>query len=441
MNLLKIEITNFKNITEITVIPGGENVTFTGKNGAGKSAILDAFYTAVTGKKLDDPVKHGAERAEVKAHIGEKMTEYVVKRIWTQGGKTDRVEVVNAEGMSPVGGNQTFLNKFINLISFDPAEFTNMKDADRLLFLKSLSGLDTADVDAKYAAVYTERTSVNKELTTAKVRLKDAPQLIPDVPAETPDINAITDQIEKAEEVADENLSCQKDVKVFNDVIDVQKEKIAQAEAELERMKVYLTDRYDDLIVAELSVKNTDKAAIESVDTIVKLKEQLTGVSEVLKNQATNEARSENIATYSDDVSVLESQSKKLTDQLKEIAAQKAKAIAEANMPIDGLTIEDQKVIYNGTMYSMLSAGEKLRVSCAMAMALNPELKVICVRDASLLDEDGIAMIESIAAENKYQLLTEKVGGYEPESIHIVDGSIQTGAVSEPVDTPTDTQQ
>ena len=65
-------------------------------------------------------------------------------------------------------------------------------------------------------------------------------------------------------------------------------------------------------------------------------------------------------------------------------------------------------VTYNNVPFDQCSSSEQLRVSLAMGLALNPKLKVILIRDGSLLDgqrhapccldKDNLKMIAEMAA-------------------------------------------
>ena len=52
---------------------------------------------------------------------------------------------------------------------------------------------------------------------------------------------------------------------------------------------------------------------------------------------------------------------------------------------------------------------EQLRTSIAIAMALNPKLRVIRVRDGSLLDEESLKLIADMADKEDYQVWCERV--------------------------------
>jgi hypothetical protein len=60
--------------------------------------------------------------------------------------------------------------------------------------------------------------------------------------------------------------------------------------------------------------------------------------------------------------------------------------------------------------FSQCAQSRRLRVSMLIAMANNPEFRVIRVNDAALLDEDSIKEVDEFAKENDYQVFLECVG-------------------------------
>ncbi|MNJ04825.1 hypothetical protein D3C73_1657670 [compost metagenome] len=59
-----------------------------------------------------------------------------------------------------------------------------------------------------------------------------------------------------------------------------------------------------------------------------------------------------------------------------------------------------------------------------MAIALNPELRVIRITDGSLLDVNSLALVEEMARENDYQVWIEVVGEGPEGAYTIVDGEV-----------------
>ena len=60
-----------------------------------------------------------------------------------------------------------------------------------------------------------------------------------------------------------------------------------------------------------------------------------------------------------------------------------------------------------------------------MAMAMNPTLRIIRVRDGSLLDEDAMKLLAEMAAKNDSQIWIERVDSSGRVGVVLEDGRIK----------------
>jgi hypothetical protein len=105
--------------------------------------------------------------------------------------------------------------------------------------------------------------------------------------------------------------------------------------------------------------------------------------------------------------------------------SEKRKKITEAAYPIPGLMFDTAGgVVLNGIPFEQCSSAEQLRVSVAIGLALNPKLKVLLIRDGSLLDDDSLREIQAIAEKADAQIWMERVGVDGQTSVVIEDGKI-----------------
>jgi len=121
------------------------------------------------------------------------------------------------------------------------------------------------------------------------------------------------------------------------------------------------------------------------------------------------------------------SEAGKLTDELAAIEQAKVEAIAAADLPVKGLGFDESGVSYNGIPFPQLSSSEQLRVSMAVAMALNPKIKVLRITDGSLLDEASMDIIRQMAGDRGYQVWVEKVQetpDTKPAVVFVEDGEV-----------------
>jgi hypothetical protein len=133
--------------------------------------------------------------------------------------------------------------------------------------------------------------------------------------------------------------------------------------------------------------------------------------------------------TISEEYEGVVMESDMLTKMIDDIDQKKMDLLENAELPIEGLGVDDTGVVYNGMPFSQLSDAEKLKVSVAIAMAKNPTLRVIHIRNGSLLDRESMSMIESLAKDKDYQVWIERVE--DNVGILIEDGEIHERETAE----------
>jgi hypothetical protein len=104
-----------------------------------------------------------------------------------------------------------------------------------------------------------------------------------------------------------------------------------------------------------------------------------------------------------------EAAAKDLTATMEARTAAKEAAIAAAALPVPGITFGDGAILLNGLPFNQASSAEQLRTSVAIGMASAPALRVMLVRDGSLLDEDGMRLLGEMAEEHDCQVWVETV--------------------------------
>jgi len=113
-------------------------------------------------------------------------------------------------------------------------------------------------------------------------------------------------------------------------------------------------------------------------------------------------------------------------DAIAAIDTNKQITLAQAIFPVQGLGFTDDGVTFHDTPLNDCSSSQKLRVGIAIAMALNPEFRVIRVADAVLLDDENKAILKQVAEENDFQVWLEVVSSDESVGIFIEDGEVKS---------------
>jgi len=78
-------------------------------------------------------------------------------------------------------------------------------------------------------------------------------------------------------------------------------------------------------------------------------------------------------------------------------------------MPVEGLSLTEDQVIFEKLPIDLASSGRQIRIFTKMAIAMSPKVKVLLIRDGSLLDSAGFAEICQIAEDEGFQIWLERV--------------------------------
>lgn len=416
MKIIELKATNVKRLKAIEIKPKGNMVLITGKNDQGKSSVLDSIWFALAGKdSMKDtprPIRKGQSKAKVTVDLGD----MVVTRTWT-ADNVSYLKVETAEGHR-VKGPQELIDKFIGKLSFDPLEFTHLKPTEQRQMLLDLIdveiNLDELERDRQSA--FDARTEKNRELKILRAQLPDMP-IVNGLPSEKIDISDLSAQLRKA---MDHNSGIESAKREFLDVEQIvlkTQESIKDAEKKLKYLKSELAKNY----VLEKEYKEFLEGA-KPID--IKAVEEKIEEAEAVNEQIGANKRNRQLQGQVDTVT---QECDGLTSKLESIARTKEKALKDAKMPVDGLDFDEEGITYQGMPFqsNQIGSAVRLRVSMAIAMALNPKLRVIRVTDGSLLDEENMKVIEELAIENDFQVWLEKVEESGKIGFYIEDGEIK----------------
>ena len=94
------------------------------------------------------------------------------------------------------------------------------------------------------------------------------------------------------------------------------------------------------------------------------------------------------------------------------------------------MSFTDDGVFVGDVPFDQLSDAQRLRVSIAVAGSMNPKLRIVRVRDGSLLDNEAMAELKTYAEANDLQVWIERVSDGEGTGVVIEDGRVRGAAVA-----------
>lgn len=416
MKITRLQAENVKRITAVDITPEGSLVTIRGRNGQGKSSVLDSIAYALGGKGLAPPevIHRGADTAQV---ILETET-YTIKRRWTANDRST-ISVSSKDG-AKYPSPQAMLDRLVGRLSFDPLAFMRLKSAEQAAALRQLVGLDFSEQDAKRAELFAERAVANKEIAASKV-LYDSTTHYPDAPAEPVSLSDLLAEEAAAREVAATNERLRKEAADRSADLARAETAVKEAVEALERAKATLCAVRAGRDEAQGAEEKALKACEGLTDPdLTEIRRRLESVETVNARVEQNRKR----ALMAEGLEDAKAESDRLTREIGEIDVAKARALAEAHFPVEGLSFDGDQVTFRGLPLEQASDSERLRIAVAMGIAMNPELKVLLIRDGSLLDEDSLATVGAMAEEAGAQVWLEVVGK-DGVGIVIEDGQVE----------------
>lgn len=395
MKIIQLTASNVKRLKAVDITPDGTLQVVGGRNAQGKSSVLDSIWLALgggkAGKETSVPIRDGEEKASVTLDLGE----LVVTRTWTATGT--KLQVQNADGAN-YKSPQGMLDALVGQLSFDPLAFTRLSARDQRDALLALVDLDV-DLDALAADrqhMYDRRAELGRQgKQIGEVSVDSS------LPVEETSFRELATELQRAQ-------AHNRDIEVAQDSRTRLTDRIAQLES--------------DLASAKSDLANVEKdAAQEPIDT-AEINARLESIEDTNAKIRTNNQAKERAA----EKDRLRSDYTSLTQQIEALDKQKADALSAAKFPVDGLAFDEQGVTYQGVPFSQASSAEQIKVSLGMGMALNPKLRVLVIKDGSLLDDEAMAAIRDVVEEQDFQLWIERVGDADQGAVVLEDGEVRS---------------
>ena len=411
MRIIKMEAENIKKLKVVEIKPDGAMVVVGGRNAQGKSSVLDAILVCLAGKKKMSPkmLRDGEKKGFVELDLGD----MIVRRTFTESGGV--LKITNKDGAT-FASPQAMLNKLVGTISFDPLEFTRLDSKKQVEVLREVTGLDFTELDAKRAELYEERTVLNREGKQLKAQSEEIEKTLPeDVPLEKISISEIIKEMDEARLMNAANESAraayaavETDNMRFEEKCKRLKQEFMEAKEELKNIRA----RQKELKARLDKIKDID---------IEPLRQKLETVedtnSKVEAKQAYNRCVNQ-LSGYRERYS-------ELTDAIKAVDAEKQSLLEDSELPVEGLSFDEDGVALNGISFEQASSAEQLRVSVAIGLAANPKLRVLLIKDGSLLDESNLKIVGKMAKKADAQIWLERVGTGKEISVVMEDGEIR----------------
>lgn len=415
--IISLTVENIKKIKAVTIRPQGNMVEITGRNGQGKSTVLDAIWWALKGKDniQTAPIRNGEPSGKITLELDKYLIERTFRRNELGDDYTTKITVTTKD-RAQMRSPQAVLDGFTGMLGFDPLAFMRQTPKQQYDTLRGLCKLDVniEALDLQYKDLFARRTEINRDIKVCQARLDN--MVIPaDAPTERVDVAALAEEMQatiahnnaiagkqriRQQLLAQKTANAEEKKRLEARIAAMAKEN-EQADAQIKEITEFLRDNKP-----QDTSKYTDAIrAAEQINSIMDLRGNRIAEEKVLR--------------------LAQRKVEELTAQMEDLQAKKRAAIESAKLPVSGLEFGDKELLLNGVPLEQLSAAEQLKLSMDIAMAENPALRVILLKDASLLDEQSTAYIRRRAEEEGYQVWEERVSSSGSVGFVIEDGELK----------------
>ncbi len=400
IKITSLQLENVKRVRAVALQPDENGLTILGgRNGQGKTSVLDAIAWALGGDRYRPSTPHrdgSVLPPEIRLTLSNGL---VVER----KGKNSALTVTDPAGKRY---GQKLLDAFVGTFAIDLPKFLQASDRDKADMLLKIIGVgpQLKDIEHQINQVYSQRHAIGQIAEQKSAAAKDMP---------------FTDGVPEAPVSASALIQQQQDILLHN----AENARKRARKEELEARRLDLIRQIDTLIAQQrqleddLLIANQDALDLHDQST-AELEENIRRVDDInaavrqnqLKRQAEAEAK-----TYFDQYNTY-------TVQLEELRQRRRDLLVNAPLPLPGLTVEDGKLLLNGHPWDCMSGAEQLIVGTAIARALQPQCGFVLLDKLEQMDVDTLGRFSEWLQQEGLQAIATRVSTGSECTIIIEDG-------------------
>lgn len=418
MKINSFQIENVKRVKAVQLELSSNGLTIIGgDNRQGKTSVLDAIAWALGGNKFrpTDPHREGSVLPP-SLHF-EMSNGLIVER----KGKNSDLKVIDPSGDK---AGQSLLDSFIEELALDLPKFMQQSDKDKAKTLLQIIGVGDQlfELEKKETELYNRRRAIGQIADQKKKWAMEQPHY-GDAPEEPVSASEL---IKQQQEILTKNGENQRK---RNYLAENERElkrtfdRIDQLKAELERIQQELKKAQSAYKAIEEDIQIGRKTVNELVDeSTAEIEASINDIEEINTKVRANMDK----VKAEQEAEKYKEEYDGLTEEIEDVRREKIALLDGADLPLDGLSVEEGELTYNGFKWDGMSGSDQLKVATAIVRKLNPKCGFVLLDKLEQMDETTLKEFGQWLVQEDLQAIATRVSKGEECQIIIEDGySIQ----------------
>lgn len=405
----KLEIENVKRVKAVKIEPTSSGLTILGgRNRQGKTSVLDGIAWALGGNKYR-PSQAEREGSAIPPYLHLVLSNGLVVE---RKGKNSDLKVIDPNGQK---GGQQLLDSFVEELAINLPKFMNASSKEKANILLRIIGVGQQlhELEVKEQEVYNRRHAIG-QIADQKAKYAKEQPYFPDAPKEPVSASELIRQQQSILAINGENQRKRQRVREIQTAFDQQGREVNRLTAMLNEAQAKYAQLQEDLGIAQ-------KDALDLLDESThELESNIQQIDQINRRVRANLDKDKAEA----DAGEYRIQYDQLSTEINAIRQQKTDLLANAPLPLPGLTVENGELLYHGKQWDNMSGADQLKVATAIVRKLKPNCGFILLDKLEQMDMDTLQEFGTWLEQEGLQAIATRVSTGEECSIIIEDGYV-----------------